>query len=76
MRVTSVGCRVVMFRMPGYSRMQPEADRRRTLYRNPSVKVGNDGKTVTGIYNNYPCKRLSVSAEGITPDGQGVDYRP
>lgn len=68
--------KVETFQMPDYSLMPPEADHRRTLYWNPSVTVGNDGKASIDIYNNSSCKQLTVSAEGITPDGQAVVYRP
>ena len=67
--------KVETFQMPDYSLMPPEADHRRTLYWNPSVTVGKDGRAAIDIYNNSSCKRLSVSAEGITPDGQPMVCR-
>lgn len=68
--------KVETFQMPDYSLMPPEEDHRRTLYWNPAVIVGDDGKATIDIYNNSSCKHLSVSAEGIMSDGQAVVYRP
>ena len=67
--------KVETFQMPDYSVMPPEADHRRTLYWNPAVKADGAGKATVDIYNNSSCKRLTVSAEGITADGQAVVYR-
>ena len=67
--------KVETFQMPDYSLMPPEVDHRRTLYWNPSVTVGKDGRAAIDIYNNSSCKRLAVSAEGIAPGGQPMVYR-
>ena len=66
--------KVETFQMPDYSLMPPEADHRRTLYWNPSVTVGKDGRAAIDIYNNSSCRQLAVSAEGIAPDGQPMVY--
>ena len=68
--------KVETFQMPDYSLMPPEADHRRTLYWNPAVKADGAGNATIDIYNNSTCKRLAVSAEGITADGQAVVYKP
>ncbi len=68
--------KVETFQMPDYSVMPPESDHRRTLYWNPAVKADGAGKAAIDIYNNSSCKRLAVSAEGITADGQAVVYKP
>ena len=68
--------KVETFQMPDYSVMPPESDHRRTLYWNPAVKADGVGKAAIDIYNNSSCKRLAVSAEGITADGQAVVYKP
>ena len=67
--------KVETFQMPDYSLMPPETDHRRTLYWNPAVKADGAGNATIDIYNNSSCKRLAVSAEGITADGQAVVYR-
>jgi hypothetical protein len=57
------------FYSPNYSILPPEADYRRTLYWNPSVKTDKDGKATIQFYNNSSCKSFSISAETITPQG-------
>jgi len=57
------------FYSPNYSTLPPEADYRRTLYWNPSVKTNKDGKALIQFYNNSSCKSFSISAETITPQG-------
>jgi len=57
------------FYSPNYSILPPEADYRRTLYWNPSVKTDKDGKALIQFYNNSSCKSFSISAETITPQG-------
>ena len=60
------------FYHPDYSKMPlPEhKDHRRTLYWNPNVKTGKDGKAKVEFYNNSSCKQVVVYAEGITADGK------
>ncbi|ADQ78737.1 hypothetical protein Palpr_0581 [Paludibacter propionicigenes WB4] len=57
------------FYSPNYSILPPEADYRRTLYWNPSVKTNKEGKALIQFYNNSSCKSFSISAETITPQG-------
>ena len=57
------------FHMPNYSHMPSEADYRRTLYWNPDVRFNDNGEAIVEFYNNSTCKRISVSAEGISPTG-------
>ena len=57
------------FYSPNYSILPPEADYRRTLYWNPSVKTDKNGKASIQFYNNSSCKSFSISAETITPQG-------
>ena len=47
-------------------------DYRRTLYWNPDVPLSADGTAHVEFYNNATCRHLSISAEGITPDGAPV----
>lgn len=61
--------RVKEFYNPNYSTLPPEQDYRRTLYWNPSVKTDTEGKALIQFYNNGSCRKFSVSAETITPDG-------
>ncbi|MCL2597859.1 MAG: hypothetical protein FWD66_09465 [Paludibacter sp.] len=44
----------------------------RTLYWNPDVTTDAQGKASIRFYNNNFCKKISVSAEGITTDGVPV----
>lgn len=46
-----------------------EKDYRRTLYWNPDVKTGPDGKASIEFYNNGTCKSVNVSAETVTANG-------
>jgi len=57
------------FYSPNYNILPPEADYRRTLYWNPSVKTDKSGKALIQFYNNSSCKSFSISAETITPQG-------
>jgi uncharacterized protein YfaS (alpha-2-macroglobulin family) len=41
----------------------------RTLYWNPNVQTDKDGKAVINFYNSYFCKKIDISAEGITKEG-------
>jgi len=61
--------KVKEFYSPNYSTLPPEADYRRTLYWNPSVKTDKEGKALIQFYNNSTCKSFSISAETITPQG-------
>jgi hypothetical protein len=49
-----------------------EQDFRRTLYWNPNVKTDATGKTSVGFYNNGACRKLNVSAGGLTNKGLPV----
>lgn len=60
------------FHMNDYSQMPPEADYRRTLYWNPDVKFDDNGEATVEFYNNSTCKRISISAEGITAEGKPI----
>lgn len=56
---------------PQYDRggLPKEKDYRRTLYWNPDVKTGPDGKANIEFYNNGACKSINVSAETVTANG-------
>jgi len=45
------------------------ADCRRTLYWNPEVKTGKDGKAIISFYNNGSCNVMNVSLETVTDKG-------
>lgn len=51
-------------------------DHRRTLYWNPNVKTGRDGKAKVEFYNNSSCRQMVISAEGITVEGKVVVAYP
>jgi len=46
-----------------------EKDFRRTLYWNPDIKTGKDGKATITLYNNSTSKSITVSAETVTANG-------
>ena len=48
---------------------QPDPDYRRTLYWNPSVKSGDNGKATVKFYNNSSCKTFKINAETVTSQG-------
>ena len=51
-----------------------DADFRRTLYWNPSVKTDAQGIARITFYNNNNCRSLHISAEGIGADGNPIIY--
>jgi hypothetical protein len=56
--------------------IEPGTDQRNTLYWNPSVKIGNDGKSAFDFYTNDDDNTTySVTIEGITTDGQLIHTR-
>ena len=59
------------FYSPNYRQLQGEKPRdfRRTLYWNPSAIV-KDGKVSVSLYNNGGLHGITISAEGLSPDGQ------
>ena len=60
------------FYHPDYSRQHPTepTDHRRTLYWNPNLTLDENGHATISFWNNSRHNQLSVSAEGITKDGQ------
>ena len=46
-----------------------DIDFRRTLYWNPNVKTNSQGKAQISFYNNTTCRRMKVSAEGLSDKG-------
>lgn len=62
--------KVEEFYHPDYSVLPTsDPDYRRTLYWNPSVMPDKDGKANVRFYNNSRCRKFSISAETITPQG-------
>jgi hypothetical protein len=47
----------------------------RTLYWNPNVKTDEQGKASIQFYNNSFCRKIDVSAEGMTKSGMPVAVR-
>jgi len=65
----------VEFYSPDYSFASlPEPDARRTLYWNPDVRTDSLGRASVYFYNNDACKKLSISAEGLTDGSVPVMY--
>ena len=67
------------FYQPDYSKQRPTEPRdyRRTLYWNPNVELDAQGHASVRFYNNSSTTRITISAEGMTKDGQpltGVSY--
>lgn len=46
-----------------------DVDYRRTLYWNPDMETNSDGKVQVDFYNNTTCRKMTVSAEGISING-------
>ena len=46
-----------------------DIDFRRTLYWNPEVKTDSQGKAQISFYNNTTCRRMKISAEGLSDSG-------
>lgn len=58
------------FYSPDYSGQPlPQADYRRTLYWNPSVRLDQDGHATVTFFNNSSKTLLQIRAEGWAPDG-------
>ena len=70
------GYSVDTYDMPGYMQLPPAEDHRRTLYWNPTVITDAEGKAKIEFFNSSTCKRISISAEGITPKGNVLVYKP
>lgn len=66
----------VQFYSPDYSKetLHEKPDHRRTLYWNPDIRTDEEGKASISFYNNGICKKLILSAEGITKDGIPFSY--
>ncbi|MDU8958794.1 MAG: hypothetical protein E7G31_21470, partial [Bacteroides sp.] len=61
----------VEFYSPDYnSKLPDKPDHRRTLYWNPNIKTDENGNASIQFYNNSTCKKMIISAGGITKDGQ------
>jgi len=60
------------FYQPDYSARQPEepTDHRRTLYWNPNAVSDSEGRFTATFYNNSKETRITMSAAGVTLDGQ------
>lgn len=70
--------RIKEFYNPDYGKNPPipgDVDYRRTLYWNPNVKVDENGKASVGFYNNSSYSKITVSAEGITNDGNPIVFK-
>jgi len=62
---------VVEFYAPTYPNgpVQGDKDYRRTIYWNPEVTTDADGYASVSFFNNGYSHALTISAEGLTPDG-------
>lgn len=65
------------FYSPDYSQkpLPGTKDYRRTLYWSPKVVFDSNGESKIKLYNNSKTTVISVSAEGMTPDGQLVIWK-
>jgi hypothetical protein len=70
---------VCSFSSPDYSseakKLSHIPDFRTTLYWNPSVKAGIDGKAKIEFWTSDVTSDYEINAEGITPDGKTVSIR-
>lgn len=59
------------FYHPDYSKkpITEPTDYRRTLYWEPNLKLDEEGKATVNLYNNAKHTRITVSAEGMTSNG-------
>jgi hypothetical protein len=59
------------FYSPNYTEgvLPGTTDVRRTLYWNPNVFTGKDGKASVSFFNNSNCRSMNVSAETVTSNG-------
>ncbi|MDE7378757.1 MAG: hypothetical protein K2N13_07330, partial [Paraprevotella sp.] len=57
------------FQMNDYSVMEPVEDHRRTLYWDPDITTDSTGTAVVTVWNNMSCRKLYLTAEGITQEG-------
>ena len=67
------------FYQPDYSQRKPAEpkDYRRTLYWNPNLQLSSDGKAKVSFFTGSRSVQVTVSAEGMTFDGQpltGISY--
>lgn len=62
------------YESPNYRQQARERDFRRTLYWAGEVTLDADGRAKLDFCNNSTCRRLYISAEGLTPDGRPVRY--
>lgn len=64
------------FYSPDYSNksLPDMPDYRRTLYWNPNVALDADGNADITLFNNGKLSTLSVSAQGLSPDGAPLTY--
>ena len=63
------------YEMPDYSILPLTQDFRRTLYWNPDVQLDERGEATVEFYNNSTCRRISVSAEGVTANGRPITIK-
>ena len=68
---------VVEFYAPTYPNgpVQGDKDYRRTLYWNPEVTTDENGYASVTFYNNGFSRSLTISTEGLTPDGVPIINR-
>lgn len=57
------------FYMPDYSVMPEEADYRRTLYWNPSLKPDAEGRAEVSFYNTGSCRTMRIDAQTLSAEG-------
>jgi len=58
------------FEMDDYSKIPPIEDFRRTIYWTPDIKTDAQGHATVEFWNNSSARRLYISTEGMTSEGQ------
>lgn len=58
------------FQPEDYSQLAPQPDDvRRTLHWEPTLEADGEGRAHVVFYNNYSCRSILLSVEGLAPDG-------
>lgn len=58
------------FQSEDYTDLPPQpTDVRRTLHWEPTIEADAEGRAHVSFYNNYTCREILISTQGLAPDG-------
>jgi len=58
------------FQAEDYATLPPQPyDNRRTLHWEPTIEADAEGRAHVSFYNNYTCREILISTQGLAPDG-------